>query len=648
MDKSLHAFGFVPFRIVFILAPARPVKQTWVRRFFLLSMTPNTLESIPMAETPKLRSPRLKRALQIAVAFCLAPALLPLHAAEDFVPVTDEMLQNPADGDWLMFRRTLDSWGFSPLDEIDRDNVDELRMVWTRNLDTGTGEITPLAYGGVLYVPQTRDVIQAMDAVSGDLLWEYRRPIPEGLYQQVGGNAANNRNLAIYDRYIINTSDDNFIFALDAVTGEVAWETRILDYLENSATHSAGPIIADGKAISGRSCRPWGGPEACIITAHDALVGEELWRMRLIPRPGEPGDETWGDVPYEQRQHVGSWMVPSYDPELGLIFLGTSVTSPAPKFFLGGADLRHLYHNSTLALEADSGDIRWYYQHMNDHWDLDHPFERLLVETSVAPDPEAVEWINPNLQSGEVRKVMTGIPGKTGVVYTLDRETGEFLWATSTVEQNVITDIDGATGAVTENPEVIFRESEQIVFVCPSIMGGKDWEAGAYSPLTNAMYYPLTNSCADMMATTDVFSESANEVVSGDGVPQQLEIYSIAYRHRIAPGTDNVGTVRAISAETGATSWLYQQRAGVMSLVATGGGLIFGGDTDGRFRAFDHETGEVLWEINLGSPVAGYPISFAVDGKQYIAVNTGSAQTNLAPELRPSRGSNLFVFALPD
>ena len=189
----------------------------------------------------------------------------------------------------------------------------------------------------------------------------------------MGGNAANNRNLAIYDRLIINTSDDNHIFALDALSGEMIWETRILDYLENAATHSSGPIIADGKAISGRSCRPWGGPEACVITAHDALSGVEVWRMNLIPRPGEPGDETWGEVPWEQRQHVGSWMAPSYDPELDLVFLGTSVTSPAPKFFLGGADLRHLYHNSTLALEADSGEIRWYYQHMNDHWDLDHP-----------------------------------------------------------------------------------------------------------------------------------------------------------------------------------------------------------------------------------------------------------------------------------
>jgi alcohol dehydrogenase (cytochrome c) len=566
--------------------------------------------------------------------------------AGEFPSVTDEMLQNPADGDWLMWRRTLDSWGYSPLDQVSRENVDELQLVWTRNLATGTGEITPLAYNGILFVPQANDVIEAIDAKTGDFIWQYRRDIPEDLYAVVGGNARNNRNLAIYEDRIINTSDDNYIFALDALTGNLEWETEILDYQVNSATHSSGPIIADGLAISGRSCRPRGGPNACVIVAHNASTGEEAWRRRLIPAPGEPGDETWGDVPFESRHHVGSWMVPSYDPELELIILGTSVTSPAPKFYLGGTDNKHLYHNSTLALEVATGEIRWYYQHMNDHWDLDHPFERLLVETRVAPDPDEVTWINPNLQIGETRKVITGIPGKTGIVYTLDRATGEFLWATPTVEQNVVIDIDGSTGEVTENPEVIFREAEQIVFVCPTWLGGKDWEAGAYSPITNVMYYPLRNTCANMLATGNFESDTARSLTEGG--QGGLAIYSLAARHQITPGTENLGTVRAVSAETGRTEWLYETRAGTMSLVATGGGLIFGGDANGRFRAFDHESGEVLWEINLGSSVSGYPISFAVDGKQYIAVNTGSGQPNLTPELRPSRGTNLYVFALPD
>ena len=569
----------------------------------------------------------------------------PVQSSVDFVPVTDAMLQDPAPGDWLMWRRTLDSWGYSPLDQVNRENVGELQMVWTRNLAARTGEITPLAYGGVLYVPQAEDVIQALDAVTGDLIWEYSRELPEDLYGLVGGNARNNRNIAIYDRLIINTSDDNHVFALDALTGETVWETQIFDYQINSATHSSGPIIADGRVISGRSCRPWGGPDACIIVAHDALTGAELWRRRLIPAPGEPGDETWGDVPFEGRQHVGAWMVPSYDPELELIYMGTSVTSPAPKFYLGGTENTHLYHNSTLALEIETGEIRWYYQHLNDHWDLDHPFERLLVDTPVSPDPDAVSWINPRLQPGEVRKVITGIPGKTGLVYTLDRETGEFLWATPTVRQNVIESIDGATGAVTVNAEVVFREVEQEVFVCPTWAGGKDWEAGAYSPRTHTMYYPLRNTCAQMLATADFESVRAQALTAGG--QGGLAIYSLAARHLIAPDTDNLGTVRAISVETGETSWLYETRAGTMSLVATGGGLIFGGDSNGRFQAFDDETGEVLWEINLGSSVSGYPITFAVDGRQYVAVNTGAGSMNLTPELRPSRGTDLFVFALP-
>lgn len=592
------------------------------------------------------------RTVQTSLAVLLTSLLLLSslsygQGSGSFTPVTDAMLQDPSPDDWLMWRRTLNTWGYSPLAEVKRDNVDQLKMVWVRGLSRGTDEITPLAYDGVLYVPQAYDVIQAIDAVSGDLIWEYRRDLPEDLARLIGPHGRNNRNITIYENLIIDTSGDSYAFALDAQTGDLVWETQILDYQVNTASQSAGPIIADGRVISGRSCIPKGGPEACVVVAHDARTGEELWRRSMIPAPGEPGDETWGGVPYELRLHVGSWMPASYDPELQLIILGTSVTSPAPKFYLGGVDNKHLYHNSTLALEVDTGEIRWYYQHLNDHWDMDHPFERLLVDTAVTPDPDSVSWINPKLKTGEVRKVVTGIPGKTGVVYTLDRETGEFLWATPTIFQNVIQDIDGATGEVTENPEVIFRENEQIAFVCPTWIGGKDWETGTYSPLTNTMYFPLRNSCADMMATAD-FETSRDTELEREIMRGGLRSYSLAAKHRLAPGTDNLGTVRAINAETGRTEWLHEQRAGTTSLMATGGGLVFGGDANGRFRAFDHETGEVLWEINLGAPVVGFPISFAVSGKQYVAVNTGPWLGSIGtPDIKPSGGTNLFVFALP-
>ncbi len=579
------------------------------------------------------------RLVPVSLAGVVFLALSGVHAvaqsaaqADRFVPVTDAMLQNPSPDDWLMWRRTLNGWGYSPLDQIDRENVGDLQMVWTRALAPGAQEGTPLAYGGMLYMPNPNEVVQAIDAVTGDLKWEYRRAIPDDVPEVMGGLTENNRNISIYGNLIIDTANDDYIYALDVGTGELVWENQIFDYRVHPARHSAGPIVANGKVISGRSCRPRAGPVSCVILAHDAVTGEELWRTRLIPRPGEPGDETWGGVPYEERMHVGSWMVPSYDPELNLVYVGTSVTSPAPKFMLGGHENRHLYHNSTLAIDGDTGEIRWYYQHLNDHWDLDHPYERLLVDTAVTPDASAVSWINPRLRPGETRKVVTGIPGKTGVVYTLDRETGEFLWATPTVPQNVISSIDGATGAVTENAEVVFTGLGQEVVSCPSWAGGKNWPAGAYSPLTNTMYFPLKQTCARVLSTMD----------------GGLAIYRLAARFELPPGVENLGTVRAISVETGKTSWLHEQRAATHSLVATGGGLVFGGDGNGRFRAFDQETGEVLWEINLGSPVTGFPITYAVDGRQYVVASTGTRTEGLTPELRPSAGNNLFVFALPN
>ena len=575
----------------------------------------------------------------LAVALVAAAGLAGFAQGPDRIrPVTDAELENPSPDEWLMWRRTLDGWGYSPLDQVNRDNVANLQMVWSRALQPGRQQGTPLVRDGVLFMPNPRDIIQAIDAVTGDLIWEHRRDRPDDLGDYMIGTLIDtNRNIAIHGELIIDTSMDDHIFALNAETGAEVWDTEILDYRVNPANQTSGPIVAGGKVFSGRSCDPRGGPNACVITAHDAATGEELWRRRLIPAPGEPGDETWGDVPFEQRTHVGSWMAPSYDPELNLVYVGTSVTSPAPKYMLGGTDKKHLYHNSTLALHGDTGEIVWYYQHMNDHWDLDHPFERLLVDTAVRPDPSAVSWINPRIQPGEERRVVTGIPGKTGIVYTLDRETGEFLWATPTIVQNVVAGIDGATGAVSENAELVFTSQGQTVLACPHASGGKDWEAGAYSPLTNTMYMPLRNVCSQMRAMAEP-----------DEVDEARRLYAIAWRPQIAPGTDQVGSVQAISAETGQVVWNYQQRAATMALAATGGGLIFGGDVNGRFRAFDHESGEILWEVNLGSPVSGFPITYAVAGRQYVAVSTGYGRfLELTPELRPSAGNNLFVFALP-
>ena len=560
-----------------------------------------------------------------------APAAIPVSIS----PVTDAMLRNPDPASWLMWRGNLSGWQHSELKQITPRNVRQLSLVWSRGMGPGAQQAMPLVHDGIMFLPNPSDYTQALDAATGDLKWEYRRPVPADIAQYFPAPSAN-RSLALYGKLIFDSGLDNFSYALDAETGKVVWESQVLDY-RKGAKASSGPFIANGKVISTRGCEPEGGPDACVVIGHDPVSGKELWRTRTMPRPGEPGSETWGDIPDEGRQHVGTWMVPSYDPELNLIYVGTSVTSPAPKFILAGNDKQHLYHNSTLAINPDNGKIVWYYQHLVDHWDLDHAFERILVDTQVAPKAGEVTWMNPRIKPGERRKILTGIPGKTGVVYTLDRATGEFLWARPTIMQTVVGSIDGATGKVTVNPAALFHKKGDSAVICPTMNGGKNWWGGAYSPLTNAMYFGLQNTCSTVTAIADK--------------PSEESLYAIAGRGAIAPGTTNVGTIYAISVSTGETLWKYEQRAGMLSLLSTGSGLLFGGDVNGRFRAFDQKTGKVLWEMNLGASVTGYPITYAVNGKQYLAVSTGQPfipMTSLTPELRTGSSNQMFVFALPD
>ena len=561
-----------------------------------------------------------------------APTAAP--APRPFTPVTDAMLRNPDPADWLMWRRTLNSWGFSPLKQITPANAAGLRLVWARTLPTGVYEGTPLVHDGVMYIVESRDRIEAVDAATGDPIWKFeRRYAPD--YKGGGGTK---RNIAIYGDLLISTSSDGFVYAVDARTGVQVWEVPVTDFRTQGGP-SSGPIIANGKVISGRACSVQGGPEACVIVANDARTGKELWRTHTMPKPGEPGDDTWGGIPWEKRVTIGTWMPPSYDPELNLIYFGTSIGSPTPKYLLAGNDKEYLYLTSTLALDADTGKIVWHYQHVKDFWDFDHTFERYLIDTEVAPDPKSVPWINPRLKPGERRQVLTGIPGKTGIMYTLDRRTGEFLWARPTVRQNVVSSIDGGTGKVTNNPAAEFTGPDQALNICPAFTGGKNWPAGAYSPQTRLMYMPLQNLCS-------VVTSAGPK--TGEG---QIGM-AIDYSAVMAPGETDVGTIQAISAVTGRTEWKYQQRAGMMALADTAGGVLFGGDAVGRLRAFDDRNGKVLWEVNLSAALSGFPITYAVNGRQFVAAGTGLSPEaaglgRMTPEYAPQSSDVLYVFALP-
>ena len=562
-----------------------------------------------------------------------------------FVPVTDEMLLQPRPENWISFRNGYSLWGYSELDQINADNVGELRLVWSRAMQEGYQEVEPFVYDGIMFLPNVEDIVQALDATTGDLLWEYRRNVPDDPWN-VTGTRARYRNVAIYDDKIFVATNDAFLVALDARTGEVVWETQRADYREQVA-QTAGPVVVNGKLVGGSRCNPSSPrPGGCFITGHDTATGEELWRINTAATPDQPGGDTWGGLPVSARRHASAWMVGSYDPELNLVYWGTGPPSPLPEKLRGAGKADLLYTNSTLALDPDTGEMRWYFQHLpRDNWDLDHVYERIIVETEVSPNPAEVPWIHPDLRPGERRKVITGIPGKTGLIWTLDAETGQFLWARPTIYQNIMTGLELRTGRPIIDESTAPYSVEESVLACPYLLGGKNQPSGVYSPDTGALYMPLNNACMDLWMSVEVAGPS--------------DSYDIRTEMRHVPGADPdtapVGHIEAVSASTGETLWSYKQRAAIYgSLLATGGNLIFSGDIVRRFRAFDARTGDVLWQTILNGPVSARPMTYSVGGRQYVAIGAGGVTQGtrfleITPELTTPSGSNtLFVFALPD
>lgn len=570
-----------------------------------------------------------------ALTLCGASVASAQSLLDEYTAVTDAMLSSPPDGEWLMWRRTYNHWGHSPLDQIDRDNVASLRLAWAWTMERGLQETTPLVHDGVMFLPQACDFIEAVDARDGTLLWDYRRERVE----HAATLACANRNATLYRDRLYIATHDAYLVALDARTGEVVWERQVGNW-EVGQHYSGGPQIIKGRVVAGMSGCYYINTR-CWISAHDADTGEEIWRTYTIAYQDEPGGDSWGDLPNEQRRGGSAWIAPSYDPELNLIFSGVAVPVPwvpAPRG--SSPDDEVLYTNSTIALDADTGEMVWYFQHLpGDEWDQDHPFERIVVETEVVPNPAAVDWLNPNIESGERRKVITGVPGKPGIVWTLDAATGDFLWAKNTIYQTTIIGVDIENRRGIANPEIKNLQVDQEVIVCGSIQGGINWQAVAYSPQTNAIYAPTNNACM-------TYKPNAVEPTLG-GYHASAE-----YRRIPVPGGgDDVGQLTAIDVATGETLWQLSQRAGMGgSVLTTGGGLVFVTDDARRFRAFDAETGEILWEQILNASAGGFPVSYEVDGVQYVAIAAGGGVNyrNLTPEIRQRSGGNtLYVFRLP-
>ena len=554
--------------------------------------------------------------------------------AINYEPVTEEMLVDPPPGDWPMWRRTYNHWGHSPLDQIDISNVGTLRLAWAWTMEAGKQETTPLVHDGIMFLVQACDFVEALDVRDGSRVWEYRREQVD----HAASMACANRNGALYeDKLVIGTHDAHLV-ALNARTGEVEWDVEVGDWTIGQH-YSGGPMVIKGRVVAGMSgCYHLN--TRCWVSAHDVETGEEVWRTYTIPGRGEFGYDTWGDIPEEDRRGGSAWNSPSYDPELNLIYTGVGVPIPWGSVQRGTGDGDVLYTNSTLALDADTGEIAWYFQHIpNDEWDLDHPFARLIVETQVSPRPGGVRWMNNAITPGGRRKIVTGIPGKTGIVWALDAATGAFLWAQPTNHQNVVVDIDAESRRVTLNPSLKFPEVGEPVFVCPSVTGGINWQATAYHPGTNALYAPTNNVCMNL--TLNPFKDRPGR-------------HHGSARIAITEAPDSggqIGQFTAVDLATGETLWTHRQRAGIGgSALTTGGGLVFVTDDARRFRAFDAQTGEVRWEQILNSSAGGYPVSYMHAGVQYIAIAAGGGVNyrGLTPEIRqPGRGNTLFVFTLP-
>ncbi len=536
-----------------------------------------------------------------------------------FVPVTDAVLNSQPAGDWLSWRRDKGASGFSPLDQINRGNVQRLRLAWAWTMQPGVQEQEPLVHNGVMYLPHSDSTVQALDARNGNLIWEYRRNLPK---EMTSGDTV--KNIALYGDKVFMATQDGHVVALEATTGKVAWDVAVGDP-KKRINFSAGPTAADGKVFAGLTCGV-GTPNACALAAFDAATGKELWRRESVAGPNDPPEHqaTWRDVPYEKRRKASFWMTGSYDPGLKVLFWTTASPYPYPEVHKGSGDGQLLYSNSLLALDPDTGRIKWFFQfEPRDNFDMDHEDNPILADVTV---------------DGVTRKVVY-VLGKPGILWALDRETGKYLWNKQLVSfQNVYKHIDPKTGAITMNEEIIPKSIGVTQMVCPGMRGGKLIQTHAYSPLANAVYNPVSNSCTNF------------EIVPLDVDASGVRNDKIAH---MAGSGEKVGRLVANSAATGEVLWTYDQRAALGSPLVTAGGLVFIGDFHRYFRALDAQTGKIAWEVPLGSPVTGYPISYAVDGRQYIAVGVGggtSGQRQLArlyPELKSTSGSNLLmVFAL--
>ena len=546
----------------------------------------------------------------VALSLLSLPAL-----ADQPPPVTDAMLLNAA-GDannWLMYGRDYSNTRYSPLTQINSGNAGRLSHAWSFSFGVLEGQTTtPVVNNGVMYVTSAWSKVFALDAKTGEMMWRYDHPLPDDVAKYACCDVVN-RGVALYGDKVYLATLDMHVVALDAKSGKVAWDIT-LDNYKKAYTFTVAPLVVKGKVIVGTSNGEY--PVRGFIAALDADSGAEAWRTYTVPGPGEPGNDTWGG---ESWKYGGgsAWVTGSYDPQLDLLYWG--VGNPAPDWDADSRPGDNLYTNSALALNPDTGAIKFHFQYTpHDVWDYDGVNENILVD---ARGKKA--WVHAD---------------RNGYLYTVDRSNGKFLHAQPISEVNWGT-ID-PSGRPVVNPDKVPTRTTKAMDVCPGPNGGKEWNPMAVNPHNHTVYIPIREVCV-----TDLQSLKQE--------PAQGEPYWGVKEIRFKRG---YGKLAAVDYETGKTVWEVRMRSPVMSgVLATGGSVVFAGTPEGEFMAFDAKTGKELYKHRIGSGIVGGIMTYAVDGKQYVAVPSGFGGwvgwTTIggggAPHLAQlPKGGSLHVFAL--
>lgn len=577
-----------------------------------------------------------------ALALACLPLLLPSGslAQGNYANVTDERLANPEPGNWLQYRGNYQGWGYSPLNQITTQNVTKLVPVWSYSTGKLEGhQAPPIVNNGIMFVSTPQNQVLALNAKTGELLWQYQRELPEDLVQL----HPTNRGVGLYGDKVYLATLDACVVALSATTGKQVWEKCIADW-KDGYYMTLSPMTAKGKVIVGVSGGEFG--IRGFITALDANTGEQAWKTFTVAGPGEPGHETWkGDSWKTGGAPV--WIQGTYDPKTNLAYFGTGNGGPWMPDTRPGDNL---YSTSAIVLDVDTGFIKGHHQyHWNDAWDWDEVSAPVLLDVE---------------QRGKTTPVAMHA-GRDGYLWTLKREDGgrlSFLDGKPYVKQNVFTGLDPKTGRPSYNPAHVPGTGKSTTF-CPGLWGGKDWPPEAYNPQTGLFYIPANeNLCAEIKGVP-VGGRKPGELYVG--VPVQEIMSSLRFGEGVDPSKPvEIGQIQAWDVKTGQKVWTraFTNTALWGPLLTTGGNLVFaGGTSDRMFRAIDAKTGEILWQMKMNSGVTGVPTSYMVEGVQYIAVQAGwgvdadrmlnGIGSLLSPEeKRPGgkapQGGVIWVFAL--